>query len=69
VRSTPSARRVEPPQAVAPAPSQPATRRATPPQDIRPEGAAPPAHRLPGEPANRLAPSRAEAKPPQREQQ
>ena len=69
VRSTPSARRVEPPQAVAPTPSQPATRRAAPPQDIRPEGSGRPAPRLPGEPANRLAPSRAEAKPPQREQQ
>ncbi len=69
VRTIPSARRVEPPQEAAPASPQPDTRRAAPPQGIRPEGSPPPAHRLPGEPANRLAPSRAEAKPPQREQQ
>jgi uncharacterized protein DUF6600 len=69
VRATAPARRVEPPQAAAAATPQPATRRAAPPQGIRPEGSGQPAPRLPGEPANRLAPSRAEAKPPQREQQ
>jgi len=69
VRATPPARRVEPPQAATTAPPQPVTRRAAPPQGIQPEGSGQPAPRLPGEPANRLAPSRAEAKPPQREQQ
>ena len=68
VRPTPPARRVEPPQAAGTAPPKPATQHAAP-QAIRPEGSGQPAPRLPGEPANRLAPSRAEARPPQREQQ
>ncbi|HEX6787533.1 MAG TPA: DUF6600 domain-containing protein [Acidimicrobiales bacterium] len=62
-------RRPEPSGVVAPATSPPARRRAAPPQGVRPEGSGQPAPRLPGEPANRLAPSRGEARPPQREQQ
>jgi hypothetical protein len=61
-------RRPEPSAVAAPPASEPAMRRAGPPQGVRPEGSGQPAPRLPGEPANRLAPSRAEAKPAQREQ-
>jgi hypothetical protein len=41
---------------------------ASPPPARRPETAAPPARPLPGEPANRLSPNRAEEQPPQRAQ-
>jgi len=62
-------RRAEPSSGAAPAPSPPAARRITPPQAVRSEGSGQPAARLPGEPANRLAPNRAEPRSPQREQQ
>lgn len=59
------------PQVATPAPAapQPAARAATAlPPSARREAVAPPARTLPGEPANRLAPNRAEARPPQREE-
>jgi hypothetical protein len=66
----PSARRVEPPQVVTPSPTtpQPPAGRPTapPPLARRPKIAAPPARALPGEPANLLAPHRAETPQPQR---
>ena len=65
-----SARRVEPPQVVTPSPTtpQPPAGRPTapPPLARRPKIAAPPARALPGEPANLLAPHRAEKAPAQR---
>jgi len=68
----PSARRAETPQVAAPAPAAPqappSRAMASPPPARRPETAAPPARPLPGEPANRLSPNRAEEQPPQRAQ-
>ena len=66
----PSARRLDPPQVATPSPTppQPPAGRPTapPPLARRPEIAAPPARALPGEPANLLAPHRAETPQPQR---
>jgi hypothetical protein len=68
----PSARRAETPQVAAPAPAArqalPARAITSPPPARRPETAAPPARPLPGAPANRLSPNRAEEQPPQHAQ-
>jgi hypothetical protein len=57
------------PQVASPSPAAPkppaAAVTAPPPSARRPEAATPPARPLPGEPANRLAPNRAEKSPPQ----
>jgi hypothetical protein len=66
----PSARRAETPQVAAPAPAAPQAppARAIAPPARRPETTAPPARPLPGEPANRLSPNRAEEQPSQHAQ-
>lgn len=69
VQAAPPARRAESPPAAPTAAAPAVTRRAAPPQGVRSEGAGQPAPRLPGEPANRLAPSRGEARPLPREPQ
>jgi len=63
----PRARRAEAPQVTAPATSapQPPHRTVSPPPSAQhTEAGAPPARRLPGEPANRLSPNRAETQSP-----
>ena len=71
--TTPPTRRAEAPQVAAPAPATsqpPAAGRTTapPPPGRRPETTAPPAGPMPGAPANRLSPNRAEEQPPQHAQ-
>ncbi len=68
----PATRRTETPPVAAPAPAAPQSpvgrSPAAPPPARRPEAAAPPARPLPGEPANRLSPNRAEEQRPQQPQ-
>ena len=66
-RVAPPQRRVESTQAIPSPQSQATPRRAAPPQATHQEvSTQPPSRRLPGEPANRLSPTRGEAPPPQR---